>query len=532
MLEPPGRTARKSPLPQASNDSLPAPIINGPCGVPEELGPPASATPDASFGAPYSQGVEQAADSTAGDFPRLPPDPDVTATDLPPLDEELYLHGGSYLYRPEGDRLGWPAPGEPSHHDLLRLPENHQAPEPWTMFADFLGADPIRVNPNLHWPGRDGYVLEPRLVGYGRYDMFAATTKQGRLRRSLIGHNLIGDLDFRLTGTERFHAQCRPLGEGGTGGSYFSLNQPHGYVNNSAIEPSRYWFEGALDSMLGGWIDPFAALDYNFVVGKFPFQLHNSLLIDDEIQGVVLAKNTIYWGHLSNLNLQAFYGFNDVDTLGGDSQLIGGHAQAERRNVFVELTCAWTDHDVTATRDAFYAAASATWSRGPWTLTGRGLFKWQDRAVAGTGDGELFVAEVNRAKYFDHDVLGVDHAVFFFNGFSASRGWSSIAGANLNRIRTAFEVNPLVGIARGGPQLQDTVGAALGVQWFRHHDDESIVTETAFESPGGQTVWGAGIRYLRKTSQRSFLEVLVFGNTSSDDLYDRAGVYGAHSILF
>lgn len=29
---------------------------------------------------------------------------------LPPLEEELWLHGGSYLYAPEGDRLNWPSP--------------------------------------------------------------------------------------------------------------------------------------------------------------------------------------------------------------------------------------------------------------------------------------------------------------------------------------------------------------------------------------------------------------------------------------
>ena len=81
----------------------------------------------------------------AGDFPALPPDPNQQPERLPELGAELYHHGGSYLYAPEGDRLGWPDKHSGEHFQVLRKPEDYQGPEPLTLFADFLGAEAAHV---------------------------------------------------------------------------------------------------------------------------------------------------------------------------------------------------------------------------------------------------------------------------------------------------------------------------------------------------------------------------------------------------
>ncbi|MCA9121688.1 MAG: hypothetical protein H6822_36155 [Planctomycetaceae bacterium] len=469
------------------------------------------------------------ASPSPSDFPALPPDPYAAERDpLPPLEEELWHHGGSYLYAPEGDHLNWPPPGADEHFDHLRLPEDWIAPQPWTAYSEFLGADPIF--PRGKWFGDNAYTWDPRFVGYGGYSLFAFAFEENNLRQDVIGHQLRIDLDMQLTGTERFHIQMRPLGERNTGGSYYQFSNPDGYVDNSTAEPQRYWFEGELHSIFGAYLDPFAVTDYNFVVGKFPFALHNFLLMNDEILGVVLAKNTIYLGPLSNLNVQLIYGANDVDAYpNADGTLYGVHAQADHRGNFYEATYAYVAHDFDASRDSHFTALSGTTFLGPFSLTGRALLKYGDQG--GLGSGQLFTVESNRGQYLHQNAFGIDERVYYCNAFYKTAGWNPISGGNLNRLRTAFETNPLVRISVGSLPVRN-LGIALGVQLFRHHQDESLIPEIAFESPDGIAVAGFGLRYLRKTGSRSAFEVLATFTLSDDPRFDREGVFTSYNIDF
>mgnify|MGYP006969349283 CR=1 FL=1 len=472
--------------------------------------------------------------------PPLPPDPNSPAFDnwidagddepLPPLEDELWQHGGSYLYVPEGDRLNWPADNEESHYDLLRLPEGFQKPRPLEGFAEFLGADPILVHPHLKWLGCKGYAWEPRFVGHGSYELLGFALEQNGRRQDVLGHQLIVDLDLRLTGTERFHVQYRPIGREATGGSYYQFNQPAGYVDNSTGEPDRYWFEMELHSVLGADFDPFAALDYNVTVGRVPLLLHNELLMSDELLAVILSKNTIIFREVSNVNVQGIYGFNDVGVSPNDDfRMYGIHATMDRHRDFFEATWAFVESDLDADRNAHYAALSATRFLGPTTLAARVLTKFGDEA--GSGNGQLFVLESNRTRVFEHHPCGIEKGVFYANAFFANDGWSPLANGNLNRLRTSFEVNPLVRIS-AVPSAVDTWGVACGVQLFRHHEDESMIPEIAYQDVDGDPAVGMGLRYLRKTSSRTFFEALGIVTLANNPAFDREGVFLSYTIVF
>ncbi len=485
-------------------------------------------------GGPRHQSIEPlpsppTSDADQQGFPALPPDPYAKDKEpLPPLEEELWHHGGAHLYDPEGDRRNWPQPEEHEHYEVLRLPEDWQEPRPLTAFQDFLGADPIREWPRLRFPGC-GYVWEPRFVGSGSYRLFGFALEENGQRQDAVGHQLIADLDLRLTGTERFHVQYRPIGREQTGGSYYQFSNPEGYVDNSTGMPDRYWFEAELHSLLGGFVNPLAVLDYHISVGRIPVALHNSLLLNDEFHGVVLNKNTIFLGPISNLNIQLIHGFNDVGVFPNDGKLYAINVSADYHNDFWEASYAFRDDDFGPTRDAHYLAVSRTKLCGPWTFAARSMYKWGDQG--GTGDGQLFVLESNRVRVFDLKPLGVEKGVFFGNAFVARDGWTSIAGGNFNRLQTSFEVNPLVQIAAGRP-AGDTWGAALGVQLFRHHEDESFIPEIAYECVDDQSVWGCGLRYLRKTSARTFFEALGVLNFCEDPRFERQGIFLSETILF
>lgn len=457
-------------------------------------------------------------------------EPDDDQEPLPPLEEELWWHGGSYLYEAEGDRLNWPDTCDESseaHPTFLRLPENWQKPRPLTHFQEFLGADPIHPRPGLQWFGKDGFQWEPRFVGYGSYEIFGIAVEDGGLRTDGIGHQALVDLDLRLTGTERFHMQFRPLGEKNSGGSFYQFNDPAGYRDNSTGVPDRWWFEGEVFSIFGGLFeDEFTPRDYHVVIGKFPFALHNSLLMNDDIVGIAVNKNTLLIAPLSNLNVQVFYGLDDVDGfLGANLDVAGVHLTADYRHALLEATYVSAHNSGRDDLDAHYAAFSATQFFGPMTLAGRVLTKWDDSGSR--GDGQLYVLESNLHRVMPHSfqcATGIEHAVFYLNAFLATSGWNPISGGNFDRLRSTFEVNPLVQIARG-VRVDDTAGVSLGVQLFRHHDDESIIPEVVWEESDGEAIYGGGVRYLRKIGPRTYIQLQGVRTFSDDDALEREGVF-------
>ncbi|QGJ72259.1 Hypothetical protein PBC10988_39770 [Planctomycetales bacterium 10988] len=471
---------------------------------------------------------------------------------VPPLEEELYNHGGTHLYRPfechpfeyhESVRNhSHPScksntcdicSDHSSHSKCLRLPEWFKEQQPFTGKVPFLGSGPICLS-ELHWPGKYGFHWEPRFVGSGSYQLFGLAFEDGDQRTDGIGHQLLVDLDLQLTGTERAHVQFRPLGKENSGGSLYQLNDPEGYNDNSTLIPDRYWIEGELFSLAKGLgMDPFAVRDINGVIGKFPMFLHNGYLLNDDLTGLILSKNNWYAPPLSNLNAQFFYAFDDVDAYQDSSaDLVGTHLSADYQGDFIEATYAYVSNQDRGGLDRQYAALSYTKFVGRWTFAGRGMFQWGERQ--GNGAGQLFVLESNFTQVLTCGCLyqlGVKKTVTYCNGFVATEGWDSISGGNFDRLRSALEVNPLIRLSRQR-NPDDTAGVVLGSQLFRHHKDESIIPEFVYESPQGDSVFGLGLRYFRKLSPQCFLELRGVKTFSEETDYRREGAFTGLSYLF
>lgn len=484
--------------------------------------------------------LEDTAAPNSSPLPPLPTSPSGTIDHvphaahivLPPLEEELGHHGGSYLYEPS-DVAELPYLPHEEHFQRLRLPENWEEPQPFSLPDDYLGSNLITFNPRWSWLGAQGFQWEPRLVGYGRYELFGALYEENDTRRDGIGHQLILDFDLALTGTERIHLQFRPLGEDNSGGSFWQLNDPTGYDDNSTGVPQRWWIEGEFQSLFGHWLrDAHHQWDVNFTLGKFPFLLHNGLLMNDEIIGVAIGKNTILDTPLSNLNVQLFYAFDDVDAFPVSSDLLGLHVTGDYRHAFLEATYARLFHSQSSGFDTDYLAFSATKFFGPLTLAGRVMAKFNQNAA--TGNGQLYVLESNYtrlpAEWFTH-ATGIESTVTYVNLFKATSGWSPISGGNFDRVRNTFTLNPLLNIAAGRAPAE-TIGAAVGVQLFRHHEDESIIPELAVEEQSADTAWGVGLRYQRKLCPRVFLEIRGLKTWSDVAALEREGAFVSTFVIF
>ena len=128
-------------------------------------------------------------------------------------------------------------------------------------------------------------------------------------------------------------------------------------------------------------------------------------------------------------------------------------------------------------------------------------------------------------------MTGIEHAVFYGNFFKATSGWSPISGANFNRLRSSFAVDPLIRIGQG-LNPSDTTGASLGVQLFRDHEDESITPEVAWEQPQGDSVWGVGLRWQRKLGPQIFLDASGLISWSDNRQLEREGIFISTFVLF
>lgn len=443
---------------------------------------------------------------------------------LPPLDLELEYHGGSSLY-------------EPLCPNTRQLPYGYSKPRPVTAFQEFLGADPIAPPPN-----GDGFDFahEPRFVAYGSYSLIGIgfdgnnpSLPRPRQRVSGIGHQLLVDLDYRWTGTERVHVQFRPLGRENSGGSLLLLDGPVEYDDNSTLIPQRFWFEGELFSLLGNACsEETTPLDYHFTVGKFPFILHNSLLVNDELLGAVVNKNTLLIPPLSNMNVQLFYGYDDGEAFEiPEANLVGTHVSADYRHLFIELTLAGSFSESTS-RQAAYAAASVTRLWGPYTFAGRALGRFADNGPHQRGG--LFALESNWTREFSpefREATGWETAVLYANAFYANAGWQSMAGGNFDRLRSAFAVNPLVALGRF-PNPAERYGVSLGTQFFRDHEDTSFIPEVAFEEVAGTPRAGIGGTFLTQLGRRTFLDLRGVAVWSDNADLRQLGVFSSIFYVF
>jgi len=454
---------------------------------------------------------------------------------LPPLEQELQQHGGSYLYEPldVADRAQRKACDQ--HYPLLRVPECFQEPQPPVSLPnDYLAPGFVQWSPDLHGLGDDPYMWEPRFVLHGGYQLFGAYFDQGGTERNGIGQQLFVDLDYRLTGTERFHVQFRPLGQQNTGGSFWQLNSPQQYFDNSTAAPQRWWFEGELQSLFGPWGgDETRQLDVNFTAGRFLYRLHNGLLMNNEMVGVVVAKNNIINTPLSDLNVQLFYAPDQVQSFPASADLYGVHLTADYRHAFLEATWAFLDRNSAPQFQTQYLAASATQFFGPVTLAGRTMYRFA--GDSGALDGNFHTIESNLMRIPGETVqmmTGVEQTVTYCNLFYASQNWTPIAGEGISRLRSAFSVDPLLQIAAANMPPSERYGVSLGSQLFRRHQDESIIPEFAYENRSSANVWGIGLRYRRKVCSRMYIELNGIRNWSQNPLFERKGVFLSSTVIF
>ena len=419
---------------------------------------------------------------------------------------------------------------------MLRLGQDYRKPLPLTWGQGFLDPDPVSPHWQWQWP-KGGYVWNPTLTVAGVYSIFATAFEEQSFSPFAdqtvgIGHQMLIDIDYSVGGTERIHAQFRPLGIRNSGGSFLMLNEDVDYIDNSTALPQRLWFEGDISQMLSGIIPETIPADVGLTAGLYPYYLQNGLLINDDIVGVMLSKNSWSGGPFSHVMGQLFFAFDEIDSLAGpedDNRMIGAHGEVQWGNQYLEGSYAHVWNTGDASRNQDFLAFSVTKFCADWTFTGRFLSNMGDDG--GDGSGQLYVFESNVVRELARQPLGLTSAVTYVNLFWATEGWNPISGGNFDRLRSTFAVNPLVPLTLDSTGLE-TRGLAIGSVFFSRTKDFSLVPEASVEWIEQDAVVGLGGRARYRIGRRHQVQLRGIGSITGTDALRRNGLFLEWFIFF
>ena len=313
--------------------------------------------------------------------------------------------------------------------------------------------------------------------------------------------------------------------------SVVAFNEPGGWFDNGHVASSRFWFESEFLRGYDGWaVRGFPPRDHHFAV-PLSVALGHAPLMSDDLLGAAGDLGLVE--SEGRLNLRVFYAVGEGDA-GGDirSDLIGTNLAADYRHLLLEAAYARLVDREDWSRDANYSAVSITRVFGRNTITGRMLGRWDE--VGGKQGGQLYILESNYDHQFSGSPareLGVEHGLFYFNAFHVTKGWQPAPGSNFNRLRSSFEVDPLM-VSAASIERREMTGVAAGIQLFRLDDNESFAPEVAVHAPSGSSMFALAVRYQRKTGCNSMFEVLGINSWSDDATLERSGLFLSHHSSF
>jgi len=315
----------------------------------------------------------------------------------------------------------------------------------------------------------------------------------GKRADSGFSQTLTIEPDALLTDTFRLHARWRPLNNElflvrGKAVQGVGANA----LNNQTLE--RLFFEGR-------W------LGLDIAGGRLPFEFHNLYMAQDDVQGILIARNNYSILSLPNIRI-LFFG----TALGANSQLTGNGREnrdvglygvdtvVDTTHYTIETTLGYL-HDNTVHQDEQYGGLSVV-RVSPTHVTSLRIFGNWDKEKEGVG-------VVIEQSFVFFSAMYMDRPTLYLNSFWGNADFQSMANGSFKNIGFLFNS---VG---GAPQLDnmrsDALGFATGILLGKSRDF-TITPEIAAlfdQSSNGDNQVGAGVRTQIRMFDTSFLRVDV-----------------------
>jgi hypothetical protein len=332
-------------------------------------------------------------------------------------------------------------------------------------------------------PFRDGTILGL----HGDYQLFGVGNEGGRLH---LLNTLTFEAELRMTDTFRFHARFRPI----KNNTLFAREEAVNSLDRTALNLDR--LERAFLEVQIARID--------FAVGRVPLLFHNLYLADDDVLGLLFAKNNIRFGSMPNLRLLAF-----ATASGKDRSELEGRADREvglygldgvldTHLYTFEGTFGYLHDSEDATKIERHGGLSVTWFEQRRVTSLRLLI---NRIEGQTG--RLGIVEYTHT--FPARVL--DRPSLYLNAFYGMQDYRSMANGSIKNLGIAF--NQLTGAIQLPNTGIDAFGFAAGILLGKSRDF-TITPEIAAvlgNDDLSRDQWTLSLRTQMRIADTSFLRL-------------------------
>jgi len=381
--------------------------------------------------------------------------------------------------------------------------------------------------------------VDSQLAVYGDWRTAIAFNDNKGVSESLIATRLNLDIDWRLTGTERFHAVITPLEDDGA----FTRQILDSDVNERTLEIESdgsldaLYFEGDLGNIAAGFAGTYSKTDIPFAIGLMPLFFQNGIWLDDAFTGVAVTIPHMNSGtfDITNMDITFFAGFDEVNSAVNpdeEASIFGVTAFIEANQGYWEMGYGFTDAGDGALDDHSYHNVAIAFSKRYAGLISNSIrlihnFGQEDSLATKTADGTLLLIENSWITSLPSTL--VPYANFFIgDGTPQSLARNAGAGGILKNTGINFETDGLTGFPTLRDDAADAMGGAIGVNYL-FGLDQQLVIEAAFVADQNDNVsvpdeFGLGVRYQRPLDTKwIFRADAMFATTSFDAVDDSSG---------
>jgi hypothetical protein len=325
---------------------------------------------------------------------------------------------------------------------------------------------------------------------HGDYQIFLRGIDSAKNFNTRIFHTLTLEPDIRLTSDFRIHARWRPI--------------KNEILFDSDIDADRFGAKAFKTESLERAFFEARISRVDTAGGLVPLEFHNLYMAQDDVGGLLIAKNNISSGSISNMRIMGFGTVNGEGSrlLGREGRnvaLFGVDAIADTQRYIIEGTLGFlSDNDAPKRGDEGHIGLSIIRIR-PGRSNSLRVFGNSNREI--NQSGGLIVME----QSILYPSVRWDRPTWYINGFFGSENYQSMASGSLKNIGFLFDQTV------GTPQLNNTginsVGFATGFLMGASRDF-SIISEVAAvldQSNKNNDQISGGVRLQMRLFDTSFL---------------------------
>jgi hypothetical protein len=385
-----------------------------------------------------------------------------------------------------------------------------------------------------------GAVWNPSIQIFGTYRAAIQGVDDERAKpvAELVNRlDLYGNL--QLSGTERILMGVTPLHDGNRYTRYTIAGGDEGAHEEFGAHLSAAFGEFQVSQVfpfLGPWG---RILDVNVAAGRQPISFQDGMLINDTLDSVGVAKNSLQLPGNVHGRVTGLFAWNEVNrgdnARDGDAHLYGLFSSFDFHESTVDADMVYVAGRGGRRGDSLHLGLSASQRFGLWNTKGRVL---GSTALGDDGpaadDGVLLYGETSTS-------FPGDENIFYVNGFAGLGSFTSAArdgtaGGPLGRAGILFSsANLGVFTAPLNNRGQNAVGGAVGYQMFLGGLDQHLTFElggladTVGDDKSGV---GIGASYSRKLMDRLVFRSDAYVTHNEDDRGTGYGLRSEIQVIF